>query len=187
MEAEAENENDQDLRDITKQISKLFSITDKPGNAQIILHRKFKSEEIFLNFHCQDENTDFNAPDGFNEEENENNEGDADMGGDYGVDFTLTIIKGQNKMEFICNAGQQININQMRFVPSGVEGTEIDEKLYRGPQFDNLDETLQDSMIKFLAERGIDEDMSFFIISYARDKEEREYKNWLKTFIQFVE
>ena len=55
---------DQDLRDVTKEISKMFAVKDEPGNAHVKLSRKYKSEEIEVQFHCQDENTDFNAPDG---------------------------------------------------------------------------------------------------------------------------
>lgn len=188
LEAENDQQVDQDLRDVTKEISKMFAVKDEPGSAHIKLSRKYKSEEIEVQFHCQDENTDFNAPDGFAEDAVETEESEEDMGGEYGVDFSVTVSRGGNKMEFLCNAGQTININQMRYVPAGTgDSDDALESLYRGPQFDNLDETLQDSLLEYLAERGIGDDMSFFIISYSRDKEEREYQRWLKQFIKFAE
>ena len=42
-------------------------------------------------------------------------------------------------------------------------------------------------MLAYLADRNIDEDMSFFILSYSENKEQREYMNWLKKFMMFVD
>lgn len=165
----------------------MFTISDVAGNAEVKLTRKFKSEEIEVKFHCQDENSDFNAPSDFEDDAVQTEEVPEDLeNGDYGVDFTVTIKRGGNKMEFTCNAGQTININEMRYIPSGTNSDSLDA-LYRGPQFDNLEETLQVALLQYLSERGIGEDMSFFIISYARDKEEREYQKWIKEFIRFTE
>ncbi len=179
---------DQDFRDVVKEISKLFVITDKPGSAKVVLTRKFRTEEIVIEFHCQDENTDFNGSEraeNWEEEGGETPEEDQNL--DYGHDFTVTVKKGGNSMEFLCNAGQVITVNQMMHIPSGVTADKDLDKLYRGPQFDNLDEKLQDDIIKYLADRGVGDDMAFFVISYARDKEEREYRQWLKNFLSLVE
>jgi hypothetical protein len=49
-----------------------------------------------------------------------------------------------------------------------------------------LDEKLQKSFYNFLKERKIDDDLSFFILSYSNIKEQNEYKNWLKKFYDFT-
>ena len=45
---------------------------------------------------------------------------------------------------------------------------------------------MQGGFQQFLAERGVDEDLSFFVIQHARYKEEAEYLHWLKTLNEFV-
>lgn len=185
VEAEGSHEIDTELADVTKEMKKMFAITDEPGNAEIKLTRRFKSEEIEIVFHCQDENSEFSTPNDF-ENSMEAEEGEEDMpDGSGGMDFVVTIKKGDSTMEYFCNAGASLNISQMKHIPSGKAAN--DETIYRGPEFDNLDETLQDAILTHLAERGIAEDLCFFICSYARDKEEREYQRWMKKFITFVE
>ena len=46
-------------------------------------------------------------------------------------------------------------------------------------RFEDLEENVQEEFYKFMEERKIDNDMSYFIVSYSRYKEEREYLNWL--------
>jgi complement component 1 Q subcomponent-binding protein len=173
---------------VTKEIKKMFTITDEPGTAEVKLTRKYKSEEIEIVFHCQDENSEYSEGDDFeNSMEAEEGNPEEDMPSDSGaLDFIVKIKKGGNTMEFFCNAGATLNITQMKFIPNGLNDSQVDA-LYRGPDFDNLDETLQDSLFAYLVERGIADDMSFFICSYSRDKEEREYQAWMKKFIKFVE
>ena len=77
---QAKNEQvvDQDLRDVTKDMSNIFEINATPRG----LTRKYKSEEIVLTFHCLDENADFDEIDTgktIMPEEMEE--------GEYGVDF----------------------------------------------------------------------------------------------------
>ena len=187
VDAEAQQEIDQDHKDIVKEISKNFTIHDKAGNATIRLTRKFKTEDIVIEFHCQDEDDQFDMDPRYNEGEEDVEQVDGDDLPPIGMDFTVSITKGGNKVEFLCNATSVINIRRMTYIPTGVTDDKEIDKLYRGPNFDNLDEHMQDSLINHLGERGIDEDMAFFILSHGRDKEEREYRNWLKKMIQFIE
>ena len=86
---------------------------------------------------------------------------------------------------FYCVAGQQISVVNAQYLPigKGVEDTDI----YHGPFFDKLSDDLKESMLSYLADRGIDEDMAFFIMAYSENKEQREYMNWLKKLMVFVE
>jgi complement component 1 Q subcomponent-binding protein len=172
---------------VTKEMKKMFAITDEPGTAEVKLTRKYKAEEIEVAFHCQDENSEYSEPHDEEYPEVEVEEGEDPMpDASGGLDFTITIKKNGNTMEYFCNAGTSLNITQMKFIPSGASDS-VQDSLYRGPDFENLDETLQESIFAHLAERGIAEDMSFFICSYARDKEEREYQAWMKKLMKFVE
>lgn len=178
-EAESSHTVDQDLADVTNLIKKSFTIHDKTGDAVVRLTRKYKSEEITVKFHCQDENSDFNMDDG----QFETSEEIPEM--DTGIDFTVTVSKPAGKIEYQCNAGAGISIVGMTITPAG--STLEEDNLYRGPTYDNLDEGLQDEILNFLAERGVDEDMALFVVSYAAEKEEKEYQNWLKNFIKIAE
>jgi complement component 1 Q subcomponent-binding protein len=178
-EAQAAQNIDQDLADVTKLIKKSFTIHDETGDAVVKLTRKYKAEEITVEFHCQDENSDFNM----NDSDFETSEEMPEM--ESGIDFTVTVSKPAGKVQFQCNAGSTITVVGMAITPSGSNLKE--EHLYRGPTFDNLDEGLQDELLNYLAERGVDEDMALFVISYAREKEEKEYQNWLKNFMKLTE
>ena len=149
-----------------------------------MLTRKYKMEDIEVRFHCQDMNSDYSSEDFDNAVEAE--EGDEEMPEDSnGIDFSVTIKRGDNRVFFRCNAGSLLTIESVRILSGNQK--DDDESLYRGPDFDSLDDTLQDALLDFLKVRGIGEDTSFFICSFARDKEEREYHNWLKKFINFTE
>jgi hypothetical protein len=47
----------------------------------------------------------------------------------------------------------------------------MSRSLYRGPDFATLEEELQESLIQFLSELGVDEDMATFIENFSLDKD----------------
>ena len=55
-----------------------------------------------------------------------------------------------------------------------------------GPQFFHLDDDLKEEFYNYLAERGIDNEFSFFVVSQGRYKEESEYRNWLQKVGEFT-
>lgn len=55
-----------------------------------------------------------------------------------------------------------------------------------GPQFDELDETLQNAFYDYLAERGVDDDLAASVSDYCSSKEQLEYVGWLKGMQSFV-
>ena len=83
-----------------------------------------------------------------------------------------------------CTASDVLMINSVEILPNGKEKTDA---LYGGPVFDQLEEGVQKSFYEYLAERKIDDDLSYFVLSYSRDKEQREYVHWLKSVLSFVE
>ena len=103
----------------------------------------------------------------------------------YAINFTTTLKKGDDSVIFDCVAGDNIKIQNVNFVPSGKSAEDVD--LYGGPAFNNLDDSLQESFLKYLNERGINDDFCYFILGYSRAKEQKEYLNWLKTVKSFVD
>lgn len=105
----------------------------------------------------------------------------------FGINFQVTVTKpGHNdKIVFFCTAQDQVRVDNVQYIPAGKSADS--EDLYSGPVFDKLSEDLQESVLDYLAERGIDDDMAFFVISYSEQKEQAEYVNWLNKLLLFVE
>jgi len=58
---------------------------------------------------------------------------------------------------------------------------------YNGPDFEDLDDKLQEAFDEYLAELGMSSEICDFIDAMAIDKEQREYVRWLKTTKVFLE
>eukprot|EP00930_Biecheleria_cincta_P105205 TRINITY_DN977_c0_g1_i3.p1 TRINITY_DN977_c0_g1~~TRINITY_DN977_c0_g1_i3.p1 ORF type:complete len:230 (-),score=66.41 TRINITY_DN977_c0_g1_i3:42-731(-) len=58
---------------------------------------------------------------------------------------------------------------------------------YNGPDFEDLDEKLQESLDEYLAEVGMSTEVCDFVDAMASDKEQREYVRWLKLTKKFME
>lgn len=190
VELQEEVQNDtinQEFLDIKSQISKTFNISEEDGSGIVKLTHKSSNEDIEIVFDCQDEvegEPDFGD---FEDMENVPEESEDDEQAEVGIKFHVTIGKKgtSDKIVFYCVAGQQIVIENTQFLPAGkaIEDT----SLYHGPIFDKLSDDLRESMLSYLADRSIDEDMAFFIMAYSENKEQREYMNWLKNVMTFVE
>jgi complement component 1 Q subcomponent-binding protein, mitochondrial len=59
--------------------------------------------------------------------------------------------------------------------------------LYVGPQFETLDEKVQEQFYTYLEERGISTELALFIPELAEWKEQREYCKWLENVKAFVD
>lgn len=55
----------------------------------------------------------------------------------------------------------------------GAEGDWKRRSMYMGPQFDTLDAAVQDAFQSYLGERGVDEALANFIVSYSEFKEQK--------------
>lgn len=144
-------------------------------------------ETIEVLFHCQDEDDNMQNIDPEEFEEHENSLDEDDEEASVGVKFHVTISKKHtaDKLVIFGVANESIRVDNVQYLPAGK--TLEDTSIYHGPIFDNLSEDLQNSIYNFLADRHIDDDMAFFILAYSENKEQREYMNWLKKFMVFVE
>lgn len=79
----------------------------------------------------------------------------------------------------------------------GAEGDWKRRSHYMGPQFDTLDASVQDAFQEYLAERGVDEALANFIVSYSEFKEQKvglcnsvadnkDYVTWLTDLKEFI-
>lgn len=57
---------------------------------------------------------------------------------------------------------------------------------YNGPDFEDLDDSLQATLDEWLGSLGVDSELCDFIDSCSIDKEQREYIFWLKGLEKFL-
>lgn len=58
---------------------------------------------------------------------------------------------------------------------------------YNGPEFEDLDDKLQEAFDQYLAELGMNSEVCDFVDAMALDKEQREYVRWLKNTKAFLQ
>ncbi len=166
-----------------------FLVVSFLGSGIVKLVSQHKNETIEVTFDCQGDveiEPNFNE-EGDNDEGEEGGDDDEEQNDDFedrtGVAFTVTVTKGDQKIEFSCVASDSFTIENVQYL--GTESSDSKE-VYGGPHFSELEDLLQQSFYQYLEERHIDEDMSFFVLSYANAKEHREYLNWLHKLSAFT-
>lgn len=179
---EGNDEVDKDLEDVQKLIQKSFQIHDQAGEGVVKLTRTHGDEKIEVTFDVQDSA----ETDAMEFEDNENNEEDGENAGDlgFGVNFEVTITRGEKQLVINCVGSDGITVQNIRHVATS-RGAE-DSDVYAGPNFDDLDDAVTEAFLDYLEERKIDADLGYFVLAYSREKEQREYVNWLKNIQSFV-
>jgi hypothetical protein len=190
LHEQSETEIDEDYEEIKTLIGKTFKITDKAGYGNITLERTYKNEQIVVTFDCQDITEDVEDESQYDQmeeqaetqiEQGEDEEFDAPPNR-YGINFEVAVTKNKSKVIFYCcSVEDRVVIQNVSFLPEGVDET----KAYAGPKYEDLDPSVRDGFQNYLAERKIDEDFAFYVLSEARNKEEREYRNWLANLVEF--
>ncbi|KAJ6824513.1 uncharacterized protein M6B38_379570 [Iris pallida] len=158
-----------------------FEIVDTPGDQTIILKRDFAGENIQITVLMNDD--DEMEEDGDGSEDNDNN--------DTSIQPTLSLVVNIDKgvghtVEFCCNLNSdELSIESMATKKNGENDNE--EAAYNGPEFADLDESLQKALHKYLKERGIEGSLFDLLHEYMMNKDEREYLMWLKNMKGFIE
>eukprot|EP01039_Chlorochromonas_danica_P007931 gene7931-8750_t len=186
---EKNTEVDPELADLVKQVEKTFHVATKEGEAMVTLTRTFKDEHITIKFDTQNTNDDLPTDDNVfeNEEEmdEEGEEQEEEMENNFGIDFEVTIVKGDTKLAAMATATETDSIIQsVRFLPKDEENGNME--IYGGPNLGDLDEQLQQGLSRFFEKRGIDRELAVFIVAYSREKEQKEYVRWLKNLHSFI-
>ena len=113
---------------------------------------------------------------------------------DNSTEFQVSIKKSGKKegLLFECISSQsEVHINNIVYSDdlSAVDKTSTYESgpsEYRGPDFNTLDEKLQNAFTEYLKTHGVNEDMAVFVETYSLDKEHRLYMEWLNKMKDFV-
>ncbi|KAH7099696.1 mitochondrial glycoprotein [Auriculariales sp. MPI-PUGE-AT-0066] len=200
LEEELKYEKEENRANETPEFLKAFkeqgvwTITDAPSSDEVTLTRKFGNETIKLVFSISD-------VDQANEDEfpQEDEEGDVseDRPYSYPIRTAITITKPTSKGALVIDAmaqdGSFLADSIAYYADAAVangQGADADwarRGMYFGPQFEQLDVSVQEEFERFLSERGIDESLALFIPDFAEYKEQQEYVLWLKGVQQFVE
>jgi complement component 1 Q subcomponent-binding protein len=106
------------------------------------------------------------------------------------TDFTVTVESqsGEEGLVFYCSTSsgesERYVIGNVRQFASKAE--KESGMAYNGPDFEDLDEKLQESFLEYLSELGMKDEVCDFIDATALDKEQVEYMRWLTNTTGFI-
>lgn len=179
-----------------------FSLIETEGTSAVELVKTAADGNVIHVYFDVDEITDIPVEENFEEEAEI---GEEALEEEYGaMDSMLSNVKilienqGRNDGLFMNLYLQNTDLSFLvdfvnyqkdstKFITQNVaKGEFIDKFQYQGPRFSDLDESLQVAFEEYLDERGINEELAEFIISYSEVKEEKEYRNWLGEVNNFL-
>ncbi|CAN6939027.1 unnamed protein product [Brassica oleracea] len=102
------------------------------------------------------------------------------------ITFVVNISKGISgeSLEIMCSAWpDNIEISKLCIR----KGTNSSPSSYGGPEFEELDDELQDALYQFLEERGISDELAVFLHRYMKNKSKFEYVRWMESVKSYVE
>ncbi|KAF9104496.1 Mitochondrial acidic protein mam33 [Mortierella sp. AM989] len=217
-EIKHEEEQGEEVPDLVTNYLKTspFKITDKLGSDEVVLTRKFGSEDIKIVFSVSDINSadeedeldleeleddgqqQQQQPDqslSASGDEEEEEEGDDLDSLTFPVRCLITISKpsaGSISIDAIAQDGAFVvesisNIKDSTLATASTAESDWEKRgLYSGPPFAELDENLQITFEKYLEERQIDSELANFVPNYVFHKDQVEYTNWLQELKSFV-
>lgn len=178
---------------------KPFELQESDGDAEVSLSRTYgEDEEVHVTFVAQEEPYDDDDYDNFDDDfegdsedatEDDDVIDDDDFSDEIAIDFNVIVNKadGNSHLEFDCvTDGEIIEIKNISF-ESYDENNPMLGTPYTGPNFEDLEESVQDKFHEYLEERGINAELANYIVEAHLDKEQREYTNWLEKVSTFVQ
>ncbi|XP_006302695.2 uncharacterized protein At2g39795, mitochondrial [Capsella rubella] len=102
------------------------------------------------------------------------------------ITFIVNISKGgaAEALEIMCSAWPDtIEISNLCVR----KGSKSSPSSYGGPEFEELDDQLQDALYQFLEERGISNELAVFLHQYMKNKGKGEYVRWMESIKSYVE
>jgi len=174
-----------------------FEMIETDGDCEITLVRAFgDDEEIAVTFNATEdpyEEDEYFVSDADGAATNEAEDEDEDVT----IHFSVSVSRGDGHegLEFSCATdGETVEVRNVRYEAigggGGGEADEDDEdeyfSSYPGPNYDELDESVQEEFHKYLEARGIDATLANYIAEVHVDKEQREYTRWLENVANFV-
>lgn len=157
-----------------------FVVQDEPGTSAFLLLKQHGSEQIIVRVNI-DTQPGLDQEDEGEEEYEEDEE-------EPPVEFVVTIGKEDTDdlLIFECESdGEYMVVNSVNLETMD-EDRELGAPPYRGPLFEDLDDTLQQAFVDYLEERGINAYLGLYIQKYLTDKSALEYQKWLGRVRDFI-
>jgi len=156
-----------------------FKFTDEEGDVNMVLEKTMGDKVARIEWQLASPY----APDADMEG------GEEDQGDQEATDFVVTVEDEKSAgLSFYCSTQGG---EDHRYVIGAVKQYSCAEEKesvssYNGPDFEDIDDKLQEAFDEYLAEVGMNNEVCDFIDAMALDKEQREYIRWLKLTQKFL-
>ncbi|CAJ2656510.1 uncharacterized protein At2g39795, mitochondrial [Trifolium pratense] len=153
-----------------------FLVDGRPGDRWITLKRQFADENIKVEVTMFDGAVP--APKA---------SGGVANADDVQLHITLivNISKGDGSvLEIMCSAWPDAIVIKRLFIRANKKMT---AEPYAGPDFEELDDALQESLYDFLEARGINDDLAKYLHQYMKHKDKTELIGWMEKVKSFIE
>ncbi|OQS02052.1 hypothetical protein THRCLA_05548 [Thraustotheca clavata] len=171
-----------ELETLREKVLKTFKIHDTPGNVAITLKSKYNDELIDVNFNVQDI---AETEEAYEDEDGEGEYDDEEEDVLPNIRFTARIVKNNQALIFDCVASSILTIDSVMHLEENSD--EVDNNVYHGPRFMDLENDVQEAFADYLNDRHINDELANFIMEYSDLKEQKEYVTFLENVQKFTE
>mmetsp|Transcript_18532 Transcript_18532/g.55349 ORF Transcript_18532/g.55349 Transcript_18532/m.55349 type:complete len:228 (-) Transcript_18532:131-814(-) len=179
LQAELKHEQEQYTKpDVPKAVLDKFKLVEKDGDVNMMLEREMGGKMIRIEWQIK---SPFDPDEDMEGGEAESAPTDfsvtvEDKSGGAGICFYCSTQTGEDHRYVLGNVKSFANAEEK----DSISG-------YNGPDFEDIDDKLQEAFDEYLAELGMNNDVCDFVDAMAEDKEQREYIRWLKLSKEFLE
>ncbi|KMZ73391.1 Mitochondrial glycoprotein family protein [Zostera marina] len=160
-----------------------FVIEDPRGEQLIRMRKKYRSTE--------DIKVEATMFDGFVSSSSIAISDDEDAYGKLRISLTVEVSKHSQSdsigvVQFECSAWPDSLSIRKVFVKPGNDSF-VSSPIFNGRDFKDLDSRLQQGLMDYLKERGVDVELSIFLHDYMTNKDRFELLNWMEVIKAYIE
>jgi hypothetical protein len=149
-----------------------WKLKEKTGVAKMELQRQGDANKTTITINVSDQTE---VPD----------DGEEDETPGYAITFDVECKNAGQKLNFSMSymedSQEPPQIEHISCIPDGDD----DPEHYSGPQYNELDEHVQEEFAKFLSGKGLDAQLGQYLCTLVYDKEQAEYISWMKRVTMF--
>ena len=166
-----------DLTELHARVLKKWNIVDDRESGTVKMYKRDGIVKVSVVFHCQDT---LEGDYMMDEEDDDGEEFPAE------IRFLVTVTRAGKTMVLSCTSSDaKVGVESVTTTTEDVDEIQakgkVHDKLYQGPQFEELAEDVKGAFHDYVAEEcGIDSDIAAFISMFADFKEQEEYARWIK-------
>jgi len=188
-EFQHEKTNYQDNAEIKKFLaSGEWKLEEKEGDVNMVLTKTVQGRKVTVEFQLVSPFDSENSGGANGGPEASESAAEQEM-----TDFSVTVDSTQGSgVTFYCTTVQGGEEQSFRYMIGNVRyfGSEAEKNnvsAYNGPEFEDLDDSLQQGLDDWLASLGVNETLCDFIDAMSVDKEQREYMRWIGKLSSFLQ